>query len=82
MSFAAELLLALIPALLLFVALFMGRYPGERAIAKLAAQRNPARRRPPVSIDPAPRAPRALLRAGELIARSLATRPPPASLTV
>jgi hypothetical protein len=82
MGFLAEVLIALVPALLLVAALVAGRYPGERAIAKLAAQRNPARRRAPAAIDPAPRAPRALLRAGELIARSLATRPPPASLTV
>jgi hypothetical protein len=83
MSFALEIVIALVPALLLLGALVAGRYPGERTIASLAAkvrQRTP--RRAPVSIDPIPRAPRALLRAGELLARSLATRPPPAPLTV
>ena len=78
-----ELLISLIPAFALVVALLLGRYPGERTIARLAA--TVAQR------DERPRAPRALptrrrplfaeLRAGELLARSLATRPPPA-LTV
>jgi hypothetical protein len=82
MPFAAELLLALIPALLLFAALHLGRYPGERAIDRLAARARTVRpRRAPRALRPAPRAPRVAVRAGELLARSLATRPPPSPLT-
>jgi hypothetical protein len=81
MSFAAELLLALIPALLLFVALFLGRYPGERAIARAVAARTRRPVRAPRAIAPIRRRPRTAFRPGELIARSLANRPPPALLT-
>jgi hypothetical protein len=81
MSFAAELLLALIPALFLFVALFLGRYPGERAIACAVAARTPRRVRAPRAIAPTHPRPRVAFRPGELIARSLANRPPPALLT-
>jgi hypothetical protein len=83
MTFAVEILLALVPALLLLAALFMGRYPGERAIARLAARGRTARpRRAPRAIGAARRAPGVRLRPGELLARSLATRPPPHLLTV
>ncbi len=82
MSFAAELLLALIPALLLFVTLVLGRYPGEHAIARAIAARMPRRLRAPRAIAARRRAPYAGLRPGELIARSLATRPPPSLLIV
>ena len=82
MSFGAELLLALIPALLLFATLFLGRYPGERAITRVVAARQPRRARAPRAIAPVRRAPYAGMRPGELIARSLATRPPPSLLTV
>jgi hypothetical protein len=81
MTFAMEILLALVPALLLFAALFLGRYPGERAIARLARTRTRVQRRAPRAIVPPRRAPRALVRPGELLARSLATRPPPSLLT-
>jgi len=83
MTLAIEILLALVPALLLFAALIVGRYPGEHAIARLAARsRPPELRRPPRSIRPAFRVPRTTVRPGELLARSLATRPPPSLLTV
>lgn len=82
MPFGVEILLALAPALLLLVALLAGRYPAHGTIMRLAARaaRSP-RDRAPASIAPPRRAPRALLRNGELIARSLATRPPPAAHT-
>jgi len=82
MTLAIEILLALVPALLLFAALAAGRYPGERAITRLAARNQTARtRRAPRAIAPPRRAPRVSIRPGELLARSLATRPPPSLLT-
>jgi hypothetical protein len=82
MTLALEILLALVPALLLFAALVAGRYPGERAIARLAAGTRATRpRRAPRAIATPRRAPRASIRPGELLARSLATRPPPSLLT-
>jgi len=78
MTLAIEILLALIPALLLFAALAVGRYPGERAIARLVGRTQTARpRRAPVAITPPRSAPRTSVRSGELLGRSLATRPPP-----
>ena len=81
MTLALEILLALLPALLVFAALVVGRYPGERAIARLAARtRTPRPRRAPSAIAPPRRTPRTSVRPGELLARSLATRPPPSPL--
>jgi len=77
---AAAGLLAALPALLAFALLFAGRYPGadrlERLIGRRCAQ--------PAAFAPA-RAQRLATvsrswRGGELIARSLAKRPPPALL--
>jgi hypothetical protein len=83
MTLAIEILIALVPALLLFAALAAGRYPGERAIARLADRTRTSRpRRAPRAIGGARRAPRISIRTGELLARSLATRPPPSLLTV
>lgn len=81
MPFVAELLLALVPALLLFAALVAGRYPGERAIARARAARTDRPVRAPRSLGSPRRAPRSAVRPGELLARSLATRPPPSLLT-
>jgi hypothetical protein len=76
-----ELLISLIPALCLFAALYAGRYPGEELVAKLSrARTSHERRRAPASLPAKPRRPRTILRSGELVARSLATRPPPAPL--
>jgi hypothetical protein len=75
-----ELLISLIPALALVLALLLGRYPGERTIARLAetvASRS-ERHRAPRTLPPRRRPVFSALRAGELLARSLATRPPPA----
>jgi hypothetical protein len=78
-----QILIALAPALFLVAALLLGRFPGERAIERLAAAAaKPARPRAPASMPAPRRAPRALVRASELLARHLAVRPPPAfSLT-
>ncbi len=78
-----ELLISLIPAFALVLALLLGRYPGERTIARLAASvaERSMRPRAPRAVATRRRVVFAELRAGELLARSLATRPPPA-LTV
>jgi hypothetical protein len=75
-----ELLNSLIPAFALVLALVLGRYPGERTIARLAesAARRTERPRAPRAIPTRRRVIFAELRASELLARSLATRPPPA----
>lgn len=72
-------LLFLAPALLLAVPLLAGRYVGERAVARLVAararprrSRGAARRTPGLPAAPFPRG-------GQLIAWSLAVRPPPAA---
>ena len=78
-----DLLISLIPAFALVLALLLGRYPGERTIARLAESvaRLTARPKAPRAIATHRRVVFAELRSGELLARSLATRPPPA-LTV
>jgi hypothetical protein len=78
-----DLLISLIPAFALVIALLLGRYPGERTIARLAASvvERTTRPRAPRAIASRRRPAFAALRSGELIARSLATRPPP-ELTV
>jgi hypothetical protein len=69
----------LAPALLILLPLLSGRYPGDEALARVAARRSrPARRRP----VPAPplrrrRAGALLPRGGRLVAASLAGRGPP-----
>jgi hypothetical protein len=72
-------LLFLAPALLLLVALFAGRFPGERRLAALVARARPRTRRRarvrPASASRAPWVP--LARGGALLAHSLAKRPPP-----
>lgn len=74
-------LLAALPLLVVVVPLLCGRYPGSRALARLAARQRPRRR--PRSVGFAPRASFAdtMPRSGGLIATSLAKRPPPALLT-
>jgi hypothetical protein len=82
MTFAAEILIALVPALLLFAALLAGRYPGERTIARFVSRTQARRpRRAPRTVGSSRRAPRISIRPGEFLARSLATRPPPSPLT-
>jgi len=70
--------LCVLPALALAAPLFMRRYPGERLLAGRSDARRSRRPRPGAS---APRLGRVLTvapRGGQLIARSLAVRPPPA----
>ena len=74
---AISLLLGLLPALLLFAALVVGRYPGERVLARLRLQT-----RPRAVTDPRPRAAHFVRavhrRLGELLSGALAGRAPPA----
>ena len=72
-------LLYLAPALLLATALLAGRYPGERALERIAAQR----RRPRPTRSSSTREPRTrpcgTVHGGLLLARALAGRAPPRS---
>lgn len=75
---AAAGVLAALPAVFAFALLFAGRYPGADRLDRLIAGHGEH----PASHPPAP-VPRPLTiplcsRGGELIARSLAKRPPPA----
>ena len=78
-----ELLISLIPAFALVIALLLGRYPGDLTLNRLAESvaRRSARPRAPRTLGIQRRVVFAEIRTDELIARSLATRPPPA-LTV
>jgi hypothetical protein len=74
------IVLALLPFLLLLASLMAGRYPGERALARMRARLRGKRRRP----RPRPSFPEADShstwhpRGGALIGSSLAGRAPPA----
>ena len=68
----------LAPALVLMLPLFAGRYIGERRLLELAPRMAPARRRPRTRVRPPALFEPILARGGELIASSLAERPPPA----
>jgi hypothetical protein len=69
----------LAPALLILLPLLSGRYPGDEALARIAARRSrPARRRPQRAQPPRRRRTAALLpRGGRLVAFALAGRGPP-----
>jgi hypothetical protein len=69
----------LAPALLILLPLLGGRYPGDEALARIAARRSrPARRPPPQAPPPRRRRTDALLpRGGRLVAFALAGRGPP-----
>ena len=77
---AAAGVLAALPALLAFALLFAGRYPGADRLERLISGR--CARPAAYASAPAPRLPTVshAWRGGELIARSLAKRPPPALL--
>jgi hypothetical protein len=73
-------LLFMAPALLFALVLVARCFPGERQLNALAARHRPRRRpgRAPARIAVALRTPWALVpRGSELLARELATRPPP-----
>jgi hypothetical protein len=74
----------LAPALLIFLPLLGGRYPGDEALVRAAARRIRARRRPSAAASlPRRRHPGALLpRGGRLVGTALAGRAPPVSLEV
>jgi hypothetical protein len=71
----ADLLSHASPVLLLLVPLLLGRYPGERLIARAVASRRPRVHR---AGHPSPRGrPLFLRRRAAVMAEYLATRPPP-----
>jgi hypothetical protein len=70
--------LCLLPALALALPLFVRRYPGEGLLTALAAPRCSRRLRAPRPAPPRGLLLRAAPRGGQLIARFLAVRPPPA----
>jgi hypothetical protein len=77
----ADALLCLAPALVLMAALLARRYPGERLLMSLAAERRPRRTRAAASsrrlgVRGFARVPRG----GLLLGCALAVRPPPVSL--
>ena len=87
-ALAAGLILATgplgaLPALLAFVLLFAGHYPGANRLDRLIIATRRASPRPRAASRRAPRRPiRARIgRGGALIASSLAKRPPPALLS-
>jgi hypothetical protein len=71
-------LLFMAPALAFALVLLSRRFPGEKRLVALAARRSGRPRRAPVRVAPAARPPAALIARGSaLLARALATRPPP-----
>ncbi|HVP01622.1 MAG TPA: hypothetical protein VMT10_03550 [Solirubrobacteraceae bacterium] len=68
-------LLGLLPSLLLVVPLLLGRFPGERVIAALAARCAPRRAHP--AVGRARRSLALLARGGRLVSAGLAGRAPP-----
>jgi len=71
-------LLFMAPALLFALLLVARRFPGERRLNALASRHRRRPRRAPARIAVARRTPWALVpRGSELLARELATRPPP-----
>ena len=67
------------PVLVFALPLLAGRYVGEEQLARLAAAFVAERRRPATALVPTVRgAPTSVPRGGQLIAASLAVRPPPA----
>jgi hypothetical protein len=73
----------LAPALLILLPLLGGRYPGDEALARIAARRwRPARRPPQAPPLRRPRIVALLPRGGRLVAGALAGRGPPSPLAV
>jgi uncharacterized SAM-binding protein YcdF (DUF218 family) len=74
----------LAPAVLIFLPLLGGRYPGDEALVRAVARRTAARWRPGVAARPSTRRrPGALLpRGGRLVGAALAGRAPPVSVEV
>lgn len=71
-------LLFMAPALVFALVLLSRRFPGERRLVALAVRRSRRPRRAPLRVAVACRPPAALVARGSaLLARALATRPPP-----
>ncbi|MFI5008851.1 MAG: hypothetical protein ACHQDY_01095 [Solirubrobacterales bacterium] len=75
-------ILCLLPALALTLPLLARRYPGERVLLALRAERRSQWPRPRSSALDARRTHVTVVRGGLLLGRALAVRPPPASLSV
>jgi hypothetical protein len=73
-------LLCLLPAVLLAIPLLARRYPGERALLALRRVEPPRWPRPRSCKPPRRGVALAAVRAGRLMGRSLAVRPPPVSI--
>jgi len=65
------------PAVLMFLLVWLGRYPGERLLIALA--RSPRKRHKSTLATPAPRALAHMPRGGNLLGRALGGRAPPLS---
>lgn len=79
----SAVLLSLLPLAMLVGALVLGRYPGERTLARVraAARPRPVRRAARTTAR-APRRPWAAApRGGRLVGAAIASRPPPLPLT-
>lgn len=70
----------LTPGLLILLPLLGGRYPGDRALARVVARRAPTRRRGRILSTPMrrPRPEAPMPRGGRLVGTALAGRAPPA----
>ena len=77
-------MLYLLPLFALVVPLLFGRYLGEHGLAAVRERRLPRRRARPARTLGAPSRPAPVVvpRGGELLARSLAVRPPPVALAL
>jgi hypothetical protein len=71
--------LCALPALALALLMALRPYPGERALVVLRRARPTIRRRPAASRPSGGRPEIVLPRGGQLLARALAVRPPPAA---
>lgn len=77
-----QALVYLLPALVLIIPLLARRYPGERRLVALASTRRPRRPRAGARLTSYARILLSVPRGGQLIASSLAVRPPPAPAAV
>ncbi|MFI4992168.1 MAG: hypothetical protein ACHQCH_00945 [Solirubrobacterales bacterium] len=71
-------ILCLLPAIALVLPLLARRYPGERVLGALRSERRVCWPRPLSSVPVRRRARLLVVRGGQLLGSSLASRPPPA----
>jgi hypothetical protein len=81
-GFGGDGLLCLLPALLFALTLLARRYPGERMLVAAHAARNARWPRARSSARTQRRTIATIARGGQLLARSLAVRPPPRALAL